>query len=58
MVYFSYISIKNLLEPEAGSKIINNEILTQKQVGTLLNKIFSQNKEENEEKQSSIIKNC
>ena len=41
---------KNLFEPEASSKIINVEFLTQKSVGTLLNKIFSLDKEENEEK--------
>ena len=37
-----------MFEPEADSKIINNEFLTQKTVATLLDKIFSLNKEENE----------
>ena len=47
---FQLYFYKNLFEPEAGSKIINDEFLTEKTVGTLLNKTFSLNKEQNEEK--------
>ena len=47
---FQLYFYKNLFEPEAGSKIINYEFLTEKTVGTLLNKTFSLNKEQNEEK--------
>ena len=51
-VIFQLYFYKNLFELEAGSKIINDEFLTQKKktVGTLLNKTFSLNKEQNEEK--------
>ena len=47
---FQLYFYKNLFEPEAGSEIINDEFLTQKTVGTLLNKTFLLNKEQNEEK--------
>ena len=50
-VIFQLYFYKNLFELEVGSKIINDEFLTQKKtVGTLLNKTFSLNKEQNEEK--------
>ena len=45
-----------MFEPEADSKIINNEFLTQKTVATLLDEIFSLNKEESEEKMKSFAK--
>ena len=45
-----------MFESEAGSKIINDEILIQKTVGILLNEIFSLNKEENEEKMEAFSK--
>ena len=45
-----------MFESEAGSKIINDELLIQKTVGILLNEIFSLNKEENEEKMEAFSK--
>ena len=43
-----------MVEPKAGSKIINDEFLTQKTVGILLHEIFSLNEEENEEKNGNV----
>ena len=40
---------KNLFDPVSDSKIIVDEFLTKKTVATLLNEIFSTNKETNEE---------
>ena len=40
---------KNLFDPVSDSKIIADEFLTKKTVATLLNEIFSTNKETNEE---------
>ena len=41
---------KNLFDPVSDSKIIDDEFLTKKTVATLLNEIFSTNKETNEKK--------
>ena len=53
---FQLYFYKKFFEPGAGSKIIDNEFLTSKTVGTLLNEIFSLNKEENEEKMEVFAK--
>ena len=51
---FQLYSYKNLFEQSAGSKIIDDEFLTKQTVATLLNEIFSANKEANEEKNEDI----
>ena len=45
---FQLYFYKNLFEPDENSKILNDEHLTKKTVETLLNKIFSTNKNKNE----------
>ena len=51
---FQLYSYKNLFEQSAGSKIIDDEFLTKQTVATLLNEMFSANKEANEEKNEDI----
>ena len=46
---FQLYFYKNLFDPVRDSKIIDDEFLTKKTVKTLLNEIFSTNKETNEE---------
>ena len=41
---------KNLFDPDENSKILNDEHSTQKTVKTLLNEIYSTNKNQNERK--------
>ena len=41
---------KNLFDPDENSKILNDEHLTQKTVKTLLNEIYSTNKNQKERK--------
>ena len=47
---FQLYFYRNLFEPSADSKLINDEFLTEQTVATLLNEIFSTDKYENEEK--------
>ena len=47
---FQLYFYKNLFDPDENSKILNDEQITQKTVETLLNEIFSTNKNENERK--------
>ena len=47
---------KNLVDPVSDNKIINDKFLTKKTVTTLLNEIFSTNKESNEEEMKSFAK--
>ena len=47
---FQLYFYKNLFDPDENSKILNDEHLTKKTVETLLNEIFSTNKNENERK--------
>ena len=54
---FQLYFYKNLFEPSADSKIINDEFLTKQTVATLLNEIFSRNKERNEEKMQIFPRN-
>ena len=46
---FQLYFYKNLFDPVRDSKIIDDEFLIKKTVTTLLNEIFSTNKETNEE---------
>ena len=48
---------KNLLDPASDSIIIGDEFLTKKTVVTLLNEIFSTNKEMKEEEMKLFAKN-
>ena len=54
---FQLYFYKNLFEPSADSKILNDELLTKQTVATLLNEFFSTNKEENEEKMQIFARN-
>ena len=54
---FQLYFYKNLFEPSADSKIINDEFLTKQTVATLLNEIFSTKKEANEEKMHIFARN-
>ena len=54
---FQLYFYKNLFEPSADSKIINDEFLTKQTVATLLNEIFSRNNERNEEKMQIFARN-
>ena len=54
---FQLYFYKNLFEPSADSKIINDEFLTKQTVATLLTEIFSRNKEGNEEKIQIFARN-
>ena len=47
---------KNLFDPDSDSKILNDQFLTKKTVTTLLNEIFSTNKETNEEEMRLFAK--
>ena len=47
---FQLYFYKNLFDPNENSKILNDEQITKKTVETLLNEIFSTNKNENERK--------
>ena len=47
---------KNLVDPFSDNKIINDKFLTKETVTTLLNEIFSTNKESNEEEMKSFAK--
>ena len=47
---FQLYFYKILFDPVSDSKIIDDEFLTKKTVATLLNEIFSTNKETNEKK--------
>ena len=47
---------KNLVDPVSDSKILDDKFLTKKTVTTLLNEIFSTNKESNEEEVKSFAK--
>ena len=47
---------KNLFGPVRDSKIIDDEFLTKKTVTTLLNEIFSTNKETNEEEMKLFVR--
>ena len=47
---FQLYFYENLFDPDENSKILNEEHLTKKTVETLLNKIFSASKNENERK--------
>ena len=53
---FQLYFCKNLFDPARNSKIINDEFLTKKTVTTLLNEIFSTNKESNGEKMKEFAK--
>ena len=46
---------KNLHDPVRDSKIIDDEFLAKKTVVTLLNEIFSTNKETNEEEMKLVV---
>ena len=50
----STLFLKNLLDPDENSKILNDEHLTKKTIKTLLNKIFSTNKKENGRKVTDL----
>ena len=54
---FQLYFYKNLFEPSADSKIINDGFLTKQTVATLLNEIFSTKKEANEEKMHMFARN-
>ena len=54
MEIIKYTSIKIYLIPKKESKIINDTKLTKRTIETLLNEIFSLNKEENEERVSEF----
>ena len=47
---FQLYFYKNIFDPDENSKILNDERLAKKTIETLLNKIFSTNKKENESK--------
>ena len=53
---FQLYFYKNLFDPVRDSKIIDDEFLTQKTVTTLLNEIFSTNKEKNEEEMKLFVR--
>ena len=53
---FQLYFYKNLFDPVRDSKIIDDEFLTNKTVKTLLNEIFSTNKETNEEEMKLFFK--
>ena len=53
---FQLYFYKNLFDPVRDSKIIDDEFLTQKTVTTLLNEIFSTNKETNEEEMKLFVR--
>ena len=52
---FQLYFYKNLLDPVRDSKIIDDEFLAKKTVATLLNEIFSTNKETNEEEMKLVV---
>ena len=54
---FQLYFYKNLFEPSAYSETKNDEFLTKQTVATLLNEIFSRNKERNEEKMQIFARN-
>ena len=54
-IFQSYF-YKNLFDPVSDSKIIDDEFLTKKTVATLLNEIFSTNKEMNEEEMNYLLR--
>ena len=45
-----------MFDPDSDSKILNDQFLTKKTVTTLLNEIFSTNKETNEEEMKLFAK--
>ena len=47
---FQLYLYKNLFDPDENSNILNDEYLTKKTVETLLNEIFSRNKNKNKRK--------
>ena len=49
---------KNLFDPGENSKILNDEHFKKKTIETLLNKIISTNKKENERKVTDFAKEC
>ena len=53
---FQLYFYKNLFDPDSNSKIFNDEFLTKKTATTLLNEIFSKNKETNEEEIKLLAK--
>ena len=53
---FQLYFYKNLFDPVRDSKIIDDEFLTKKTVKTLLNEIFSTNKETNEEEMKLFVR--
>ena len=53
---FQLYSYKSLFDPVRDSKIIDDEFLTKETVTTLLNEIFSKNKEKNEEEMKLFVR--
>ena len=53
---FQLYFYKNIFDPHENSKILNDEHLTKETIETLLNKIFSTNKKENEHKATDFAK--
>ena len=53
---FQLYFCKNLFDFVRDSKIIDDEFLTKKTIKTLLNAIFSKNKERNEEEMKSFVR--
>ena len=53
---FQLYFYKSLFDPVRDSKIIDDEFLTKETVTTLLNEIFSKNKEKNEEEMKLFVR--